>query len=167
MLLDLAEASPAWMDPAAAVGKLSEAVLELEYTLIPHGLHVVGEAPSVGQRVDMLLAVADASHGARPDESILEALVTGEAPEVSAARADAALALYKELAGIDRILAAGSRTAGDPARARRPLHSPGTGRRPAAHAGDPADRAAICMASIRSAFPAPLPCRTAHARPSG
>jgi len=102
--LELTEASPAWMDPAAAVGKLSEAVLELEYTLIPHGLHVVGETPSVGQRVEMLQAVADASHGARPDKSILEALVTGEAPEVLAARDDAALALYKELAGIDRIL---------------------------------------------------------------
>ena len=52
----------------------------------------------------MLQAVADASHGVRPDKSILEALVRGEAPEALAAKDDASLALYKELAGIDRML---------------------------------------------------------------
>ena len=52
----------------------------------------------------MLQAVADASHGVRPDKSILEAVVRGEAPETLAAKDDASLALYKELAGIDRIL---------------------------------------------------------------
>jgi magnesium chelatase subunit H len=102
--LELAEAEPGWTDPDKAIGRLSDAVLELEYALIPHGLHVVGEAPSAGQRVEMLQAVADASHGARPDKSVLEALVAGEAPEALAAKDDAALALYKELIGIDRIL---------------------------------------------------------------
>ena len=66
--LDLAAAEPAWVDQAHAIGKLSGAVLELEYSLIPHGLHVVGEPPSAEQRVEMLLAVADASHGARPEK---------------------------------------------------------------------------------------------------
>ena len=56
-------------------------MLELEYTLIPHGLHVVGEAPSAEQRVEMLQAVADASHGARPDKALLEAIVRGDAPD--------------------------------------------------------------------------------------
>ena len=102
--LDLAEAEPAWTEPASAIGKLSDAVLELEYTLIPHGLHVVGEAPSAEQRVEMLQAVADASHGARPDKSILEAVVRGEPVEALAAKDDASLPLYRELADIDRIL---------------------------------------------------------------
>jgi magnesium chelatase subunit H len=102
--LELAQAEPAWIDQASAVGKLSEAVLELEYTLIPHGLHVVGEAPSAEQRIEMLQAVADASHGARPDKSVLEAIVRGDAPEEMAAKDDGSLPLYKELAGIDRIL---------------------------------------------------------------
>jgi len=66
-------------------------VLELEYTLIPHGLHVVGEAPSVEQRVEMLQAVADASHAARPDKSVLEAIVRGDAIESFSAPADATL----------------------------------------------------------------------------
>jgi magnesium chelatase subunit H len=102
--LELASAEPVWIDPANAIGKLAEAVLELEYTLIPHGLHVVGEAPSAEQRVEMLQAVADASHGVRPDKSVLEAIVHGDAPEALAAKDDGSLALYKELAGIDRML---------------------------------------------------------------
>ena len=101
--LELAEAEPAWTDQEKAIGKLSEAVLELEYTLIPHGLHVVGEAPSAEQRVEMLQAVADASHGARPDKSLLEAIVRGDALESLPAAADAALC--KELAEIDVLLA--------------------------------------------------------------
>jgi magnesium chelatase subunit H len=103
-VLDLAQAEPAWIDQADAIGKLSETVLELEYTLIPHGLHVVGETPSAEQRVEMLQAVADASHGARPDKSLLEAIVRGDAPEALASRDDASVRLYKELAAIDRIL---------------------------------------------------------------
>ena len=102
--LELSAAEPAWNDPVKAIAKLSDAVLELEYTLIPHGLHVVGETPSAEQRVEMLLAVADASHGVRPDTSILEAVVRGEAPETLTAKDDASLALYQELASIDRIL---------------------------------------------------------------
>ncbi len=102
--LELTAAEPAWTDPEQAVRKLSAAVLELEYTLIPHGLHVVGETPSAEQRVEMLQAVADASHGARPDKSILEALVRGETPEALAAKDETSLALYKELTGIDRML---------------------------------------------------------------
>jgi magnesium chelatase subunit H len=102
--LELAQAEPAWIDQGNAIGKLSEAVIELEYTLIPHGLHVVGEAPSAEQRVEMLQAVADASHGVRVDRSLLEAMVHGDAPEALVAKDDASLPLYRELAGIDRIL---------------------------------------------------------------
>ncbi len=48
--------------------------------------------------------------------------------------------MLRELAATDRLLAEDHEIAGDPARARRPLHPPGARRRPAAHAGDPADR---------------------------
>lgn len=103
--LELTDAEPAWVDPAAAIARLSAAVLELEYSLIPHGLHVVGEAPSAEQRVEMLQAVADASHGARPDKALLEAIVRGEAIESLPACDDTAEKLFKELAGIDALLA--------------------------------------------------------------
>jgi magnesium chelatase subunit H len=102
--LNLAVAEPAWADPAAAVGKLTDAVLELEYTLIPHGLHVVGEAPSAEQRVEMLQAVADASHGARPDKSLIEAIVRGEALESLPVTDSATPELARELAAIDVML---------------------------------------------------------------
>ncbi len=49
--LELASAEPAWGDAtAAAIAKLTADVLELEYTLIPDGLHIVGEAATAEQR---------------------------------------------------------------------------------------------------------------------
>ncbi|MDB5656539.1 MAG: magnesium chelatase subunit [Tardiphaga sp.] len=101
--LELAAAEPAWdHDAPRAIAALSEAVLELEYTLIPHGLHVVGAAPSVEQRIEMLQAVADASHGVRPDRGLFEAIMRGEKP-ADLATADAAL--FDELSSIDRLAA--------------------------------------------------------------
>ena len=93
--------------------------------------------PSAEQRVEMLQAVADASHGVRPDKSILEAVVRGEAPETLRGRGrHYRLALYKDLAGIDRIAAAGSRDPGHPACARRQVSS--GQRRAATSCGHPA-----------------------------
>ena len=51
--MNLATAEPVWGDTATAeIDRLGRALLELEYTLIPHGLHVVGEPPirSSGRR---------------------------------------------------------------------------------------------------------------------
>lgn len=109
--LDLAEAEPAWADAAdSRITALSGVVLELEYTLIPHGLHVVGAAPSAEQRVEMLQAVADASHGVRLEKSVVERLVRGERPQALAAedpvdQREGNLALYQSLTEIDRLLA--------------------------------------------------------------
>ena len=105
--LELARSEPSWGSTAGdMITQIAEQVLELEYTLIPHGLHVVGEVPSVSQRAEMLQAVADASHGARPDPQILARLVQGEAPEMLAAVSDTAeLSLYRELAATDKWLA--------------------------------------------------------------
>jgi len=109
--LDLAALEPAWEAEAEArVAALGEAILELEYTLIPHGLHVVGEPPSPVERADMLLALADGSHGARPERAAVEALVAGQTAEAALAAGgmmadDASLALFRELAATDRLLA--------------------------------------------------------------
>jgi magnesium chelatase subunit H len=105
--LQLAEAEPAWGEQAdARIASLSEAVLELEYTLIPHGLHVVGKAPSAAERTDLLLSVAEASHGRRPERAAVEALVAGQPPAAALAAGGMAvdeglLALFGELAAID------------------------------------------------------------------
>ncbi len=100
--LDLCAAEPAWSEPAPAVARLTDAVLELEYALIPHGLHVVGEDPSVAQRVEMLQSIADASFGAKPDRDLLEAIVRGEMPD---AADDATRTMVTSLAATDKLLA--------------------------------------------------------------
>ncbi len=82
-LVDLAAAEPAWADPACEIEALGTKVLELEYTLIPHGLHVVGAIPSHEERLDTLLAVADASHEMRPSREAVEALMRGESVEAA------------------------------------------------------------------------------------
>jgi magnesium chelatase subunit H len=76
--LQIVESTDAWAAlNGEAVGWLNDKLRELEYTLIPHGLHVVGEPPSPTERVDMLMALAESAYGATPPRSWLECLVNG------------------------------------------------------------------------------------------
>ncbi len=102
--VDLCAAEPAWDDPEAECSAMAGRILELEYALIPHGLHVVGRAPTAEERADMLAAVAESAHKAHPKRAALEAIVAGETPEV-AAKLGADLTLMRQLADIDRLLA--------------------------------------------------------------
>jgi magnesium chelatase subunit H len=53
--LDLAPAEPAWGEAAGQeVAQLGAALHELECTLIPYGLHVVGQPPNATERAEML-----------------------------------------------------------------------------------------------------------------
>jgi magnesium chelatase subunit H len=120
--LDLASAEPPWRATADdKISKLADAVLELEYTLIPHGLHVVGEAPSIEERVDMLLAVAEAGHEIRLERTSVEELVRSGSAEKALAAGDAEtgettrlrmLETLRELAAIDKLLAQDHETQG-------------------------------------------------------
>jgi magnesium chelatase subunit H len=110
--LDLSKAEPAWSEQEAGdiILKLADSVLEMEYALIPHGLHVVGEDPSIEQRVEMLQAVADASHGIRPEQSVLQGIVRGDSSDeliaaLGAADKDTNQAIFKELLATDKLLA--------------------------------------------------------------
>jgi len=93
-LVDLAEAEPAWGRGAPGIiAKLADQVLEFEYTLIPHGLHVVGTAQTREQRLETLAALADANGGPVPKralEMITEGAATGEILK-SAAQAGVAI----------------------------------------------------------------------------
>ncbi|HYW32114.1 MAG TPA: magnesium chelatase subunit H [Gemmatimonas sp.] len=82
--VDLAEAIPAWSvaETDDRVAKLREKLLELEYTLIPLGLHVVGEGMAPEARVDVLLEMA------RVGRADLDLLPVGEAIAGAAATAD-------------------------------------------------------------------------------
>ncbi len=108
--LDLAEAEPTWAeaDAEARVFALQGQLVELERTLVPHGLHVVGRPASPEERIDLLLAVADASHGLAPDRAAVEALVAGQPPETALSLAnlsdddhDDGVACFRTLAEID------------------------------------------------------------------
>ncbi len=72
--VDLAQPSPAWTDPETTIAALSNALLELEYTLIPHGLHVVGVPPNATERAETLDAagIADLAERARLDALLAE-----------------------------------------------------------------------------------------------
>ncbi|MEO1090572.1 MAG: magnesium chelatase subunit H [Pseudomonadota bacterium] len=104
--LELASGEPVWdADSEARVVQLHAAMLELELTLIPHGLHVVGETPSVEERVDLLEAIAEAGEGAVPTRDDLTKLVGGSAPDqLVPAGEEASLALFRRLADTDRLL---------------------------------------------------------------
>ncbi|MFX8036052.1 hypothetical protein ABTK80_20790, partial [Acinetobacter baumannii] len=69
---------PAWgSDAESRIAQLNSAVLELEYTWVPFGMHEVGRPPSPAERAEMLLAIAEAAHGLHADRPVIEALVQG------------------------------------------------------------------------------------------
>jgi magnesium chelatase subunit H len=84
--VDLASTEPVWGEDAGErIAALGSALLELEYALIPHGLHVVGEPPDAAQRAEMLDAAGITDPAAR-------------------ARLDALLAADHEIPGLLRAL---------------------------------------------------------------
>ena len=95
-----ADDDASWDDREARVLRLTDAVLELEYTLIPCGLHVVGQTPNGCERVELLLACAEASHGEVAGEQRLrpavEAMVQGARPEAALAQVSGLAALPGE-----------------------------------------------------------------------
>ncbi len=102
--LDLCANEPAWDDAEQMIAKLGETVLELEYTLIPHGLHIVGEAMTHGARLDMLLAMAQATPDQSVDRATIESLMRGATPE-SLSNDDATRETLRGLARADALLA--------------------------------------------------------------
>ena len=86
--LELAHAEPPWGDGAEVqIAQLCDAVLELEYTLIPHGLHVVGETLSSEARIATLQAIALAAHDTTLDRTAIAALIDGQSVEAAIAAA--------------------------------------------------------------------------------
>ena len=117
--LELCAAEPAWTPAQAETEllRLTDAVLELEYTLIPHGLHVVGRAPKPAERASLLWAICEADNSAGLSRECVEAIAQGATPEQALrqagrpANADA-LAALAQLAHHDRLLAEDTEIAG-------------------------------------------------------
>jgi magnesium chelatase subunit H len=108
--IDLAPLEPAWGAAAEReIARLKAALAEYEHALIPHGLHVVGEALGAEERIDLLAAHADAAHGRRLPREALAAIVDGQGAEAAAfaggiAGESGAIPLLEELARIDGLL---------------------------------------------------------------
>jgi magnesium chelatase subunit H len=120
--LELADAEPLWNtspsgDADIRAARLAAQMLELEYTLIPYGLHVTGRAPCAEQRVDMLLAMADASHGQQLPRAAVQALVEGLGADLVLKRAalprdETTLAMVNDLIDANLKLAEDTEVAG-------------------------------------------------------
>jgi magnesium chelatase subunit H len=104
--LDLASAEAGWShDGGVEVPGLAAQVLELEATLIPHGMHVVGEAMSDGERADMLASVNSAFGDAMLESAEITRIAAGETVSpryADAARKDAAQSLEQLNADLGR-----------------------------------------------------------------
>jgi magnesium chelatase subunit H len=73
--LDLCPAEPAWGESASTEASLVAArLLEMEYALIPHGLHVVGEPMRPSDRIGTLAAMAEGME-ADADPAALRAVI--------------------------------------------------------------------------------------------
>ncbi len=73
--VELAKAEPEWADDAEAeIARIGTALIELEYALIPHGLHVIGQPPNQAERTETLDAagVTEVTERARLDALLAE-----------------------------------------------------------------------------------------------
>ena len=108
--LDLAAAEPAWS--IASRHELDELVadlVELEQTLIPCGLHVLGEPMPKPARAEYLAAIAEGRLPVRAPQAAIDAIVAGHEPKAAmkAGRLksdDQTLELFVELARTNRLL---------------------------------------------------------------
>ena len=80
--LDLCPAEPAWNEHSGEeIEVLRRELLEVEQTLIPHGLHVVGKLAERVEKLDLIKAIAHASHDLTLSDLACEGLIDGVDPE--------------------------------------------------------------------------------------
>ncbi len=109
--LELAAAEPAWAsDVDEQITATLRALEELESTLIPSGLHVVGSGMTMAERAETLQAMVADGPLAKLDHSVFEDMVVLDDPKAALLGNDidfdgATLAALDELAGIGRQLA--------------------------------------------------------------
>ncbi|MFO0736484.1 MAG: magnesium chelatase subunit H [Labilithrix sp.] len=112
--LDLVPAGEPWTGGGAwELEKLARDLVELEQTLVPYGLHVVGQPMSPLARAEYLTAIAEsdpAAEGAPLSRAVVNALMAGQKPKAALAAAGIArtastLARAEELVRLDQLLA--------------------------------------------------------------
>jgi magnesium chelatase subunit H len=87
--VDMARAAPVWGEAGTStdveITRLTREIIELEQTLIPYGMHVVGQAPRVEERTELLMALADIAFGRPAPRAAIDAVVAGASAEQAAA----------------------------------------------------------------------------------
>jgi magnesium chelatase subunit H len=110
-MAELIAEQAAMLDLAAGeIEAIAARVLEVEQTLIPSGLHTVGEAASPEDRIDLLDAMARARGGPTPAREAIAAIVEGAPPEAAVALSGlkstkANIQILADLAAQDALLA--------------------------------------------------------------
>jgi magnesium chelatase subunit H len=106
--VDLVRAGTEWPKETwdREVTHLSHKLLELEETLIPHGLHVVGQALSDLERIDMLAAMADAHAEMKTSRTVIEALVETRDAKKALVATGTKKPTPEELAAVEKLAAA-------------------------------------------------------------
>ena len=66
------------------LSNLWNTVIELEQTLIPTGLHEMGQAPTVAERAELLSAMSEGANGFPLDAAVAERLAMGHSPRAIA-----------------------------------------------------------------------------------
>ncbi len=88
--IDLAEDQPVWQDDIDdRIEQLRLELLELEQTLIPLGLHVIGETADRDARIELLTEIYRSHAGQEPDAERLQRVVDGLEIEDPVAEEDA------------------------------------------------------------------------------
>ncbi len=102
--VDLASAAPAWTtDNELEIEGLNSAVIELEYTLIPNGLHVVGVPMPPEERIDVIEAFASGDVDNLIDRVEISEIVNGI--DQAAPKAATSNARRLQLETMNRLLA--------------------------------------------------------------
>jgi magnesium chelatase subunit H len=109
--LELAPAEPPWTGNTwPIIDRLVRGLAELEQTLIPCGLHVLGEPMSAQARAEYLVAIAEGRTTVRPPPSSIDAIIAGKDAKTALKAGglrndDATLELFSELVRTNSLLA--------------------------------------------------------------
>ncbi|MFN2288568.1 MAG: magnesium chelatase subunit H [Chromatocurvus sp.] len=96
--LDLCPAEPVWNEHSGdEIEVLRRELLEVEQTLIPHGLHVVGKLAERVEKLDLIKSIAHASHDLTLSDLSCEGFIDGVEPEKLIAGIDAGKRSDEEL----------------------------------------------------------------------
>ena len=144
--IDLAQPEPPWGKRARdEIDKLGAAILELEYTLIPHGLHVLGETPGAEERAGTLSAIAESAFGLSDAGAAVRAIIATKSTDAAVAALPAphmpeARKAIDELARINQLLGEDHENSGADTSPGWSFHCSSHRRRSHSNTGDPADR---------------------------